>query len=46
MQNWRTPKYRDPFPGIPFEDKPMGDDADEKYKQMLLDVSEFWSCSG
>lgn len=37
MQNWRTPRYRDPFPGVPFAGKPAGANAEETYRQMLLD---------
>jgi hypothetical protein len=38
MQNWRTPGYTDPFPGVPFKNKPHGENAEERYKQILLDV--------
>ncbi|KAK3944687.1 hypothetical protein QBC46DRAFT_350417 [Diplogelasinospora grovesii] len=37
MENWQTPGYEDPFPGVPFTDKPTGEGAAEKYRQMLLD---------
>ncbi|KAK3379589.1 hypothetical protein B0T24DRAFT_647140 [Lasiosphaeria ovina] len=30
MQNWHTPNYEDPFPSIPFDDKPRGEDAARK----------------
>jgi uncharacterized protein (DUF2235 family) len=38
MQNWRTPAYADPYPGVPFQNKPRGENAEESYRQMLLDV--------
>ncbi|KAK0621278.1 hypothetical protein B0T17DRAFT_591195 [Bombardia bombarda] len=37
MQNWRTPDYEDPFPGVPFDNKPTGEGAGAKYRQMLID---------
>lgn len=37
MQNWRTKAYKDPFPGVPFDNKPMGDDAVEDYRRMLIE---------
>ncbi|KAF3769840.1 hypothetical protein M406DRAFT_246745 [Cryphonectria parasitica EP155] len=37
MQNWRTKIYRDPFPGVPFEEKPMGDEAVLEYRRRLLE---------
>lgn len=37
MQNWQTRNYKDPFPGIPFGDKPMGDAAAVDYRQKLLE---------
>lgn len=36
MQNWRTPQYKDPFPRMPFENKPRGENAEEAYREMLL----------
>jgi len=39
MENWRTPDYEDPFPGVPFDNKPRGKDAQVQYRQMLADVS-------
>jgi len=38
MQNWKTPDYEDPFPGVPFDEKPSGDTARTLYRQMLADV--------
>ena len=38
MENWRTKDYKDPFPGIPFSNKPHGENAEETYRQMLLNV--------
>jgi uncharacterized protein (DUF2235 family) len=40
MQNWRTPGYKDPFPGVPFRNKPLGEHAEATYRKMLLDVCE------
>lgn len=37
MQNWQTKKYKDPFPNAPFADKPMGDNAAEDYRRLLLE---------
>lgn len=37
MQNWRTKGYKDPFPGVPFDDKPLGDDAEVEYRRRLID---------
>jgi hypothetical protein len=37
MQNWRTPNYKDPFPGMPFDNKPMGENAEETYREMLAE---------
>jgi uncharacterized protein (DUF2235 family) len=37
MQNWQTKKYKDPYPGIPFDNKPMGDNAAEEYRRMLIE---------
>ena len=44
MENWRTPSYRDPFPGLPFDNKPQGDNAEEGYREMLFEVRSS-SCS-
>jgi hypothetical protein len=38
MENWRTPHYKDPFPGNPFDHKPKGDDAADTYRELLLKV--------
>lgn len=35
MQNWATKNYKDPFPGVPFDEKPSGDDAAKTYRHML-----------
>lgn len=37
MQNWQTKKYKDPYPGIPFDNKPMGENAAETYRNMLIE---------
>ncbi|KAH8902545.1 hypothetical protein BR93DRAFT_988367 [Coniochaeta sp. PMI_546] len=37
MQNWRTPGYKDPFPNVPFPNKPRGEGAEDIYRQLLLD---------
>ncbi|KAK3375025.1 hypothetical protein B0H63DRAFT_496321 [Podospora didyma] len=37
MQNWRTTDYDDTFPDTPFDNKPEGEDAGEKYQQMLVE---------
>lgn len=37
MQNWQTKNYKDPFPGIPFENKPRGETAAEDYRRMLVE---------
>lgn len=37
MQNWQTKNYKDPFPGIPFENKPRGDTAPNDYRRMLVE---------
>jgi hypothetical protein len=38
MQNWRTPGYKDAFPNVQFPIKPLGENAEETYRQLLLDV--------
>jgi len=38
MENWRTARYKDPFPNDPFPNKPRGENAEATYRQMLLDV--------
>lgn len=40
-QHWRDTKYKDPFPDTPFSDKPKGDDASRKYREMLVEVGLF-----
>ncbi|ROW12555.1 hypothetical protein VMCG_00427 [Cytospora schulzeri] len=37
MQNWQTKNYKDPFPGVPFENKPRGESAAEDYRRMLVE---------
>ncbi|PSR94237.1 hypothetical protein BD289DRAFT_465956 [Coniella lustricola] len=37
MQNWRTKNYKDPFPGAPFDEKPLGDDAESAYRMKLIE---------
>jgi hypothetical protein len=44
MQNWRTPDYEDPFPSIPFPNKPKGEGAEDTYRQLLLDVGAIAPC--
>lgn len=46
MENWQTDHYADPFPHIPFDNKPRGDNAAEEYKNMLLKVSGLSSILG
>ncbi|KAK3333270.1 hypothetical protein B0T19DRAFT_448870 [Cercophora scortea] len=36
-QNWRTLDYQDPFPTIPFDNKPKGENAAPKYRQILVE---------
>lgn len=38
QQNFRSLKYKDLFPDVPFSNKPSGYNASEKYKQMLEEV--------
>ncbi|KAF5521719.1 Uncharacterized protein CGCA056_v006805 [Colletotrichum aenigma] len=35
MENWMNDKYKDEFPNLPFEHKPKGEDAAEKYRAKL-----------
>ncbi|PHH84150.1 hypothetical protein CDD83_2401 [Cordyceps sp. RAO-2017] len=35
MQNWINDDYRDPFPDVPFSDKPTGPDAAAEYRARL-----------
>ncbi|PTD09851.1 hypothetical protein FCULG_00008025 [Fusarium culmorum] len=35
MQHWMDDDYEDPFPNIPFPDKPKGKDAADKYRARL-----------
>ncbi|KAG8666277.1 hypothetical protein FPOAC2_11383 [Fusarium poae] len=35
MQHWMDADYEDPFPNIPFPDKPKGKDAADKYRARL-----------
>lgn len=37
MQNWNTPGYIDQFAQMPFPNKPHGEDAAERYREMLLE---------
>lgn len=37
MQNWQTKNYKDPYPGIPFDNKPMGENAAEDYRRLLIE---------
>ncbi|TWU73700.1 hypothetical protein ED733_004895 [Metarhizium rileyi] len=35
MQNWENDDYDDPFPSVPFRDKPKGPNADVEYRARL-----------
>ncbi|KAI0430373.1 hypothetical protein F5Y09DRAFT_331155 [Xylaria sp. FL1042] len=37
MQNWSNGKYDDPFPAIPFTNKPKGEDAASIYRDRLVE---------
>ncbi|KAI0602991.1 hypothetical protein F4775DRAFT_587524 [Biscogniauxia sp. FL1348] len=37
MQNWMNPDYEDPFPNLPFSDKPKGTNAMDAYRQKLVE---------
>lgn len=37
MQKSQTKGYQDPFPGIPFDERPTGDDAAKEYRHKLLE---------
>lgn len=37
MQNWQTKNYKDPYPNVPFENKPRGENAAEAYRRMLIE---------
>ncbi|KAI8963932.1 hypothetical protein F5Y11DRAFT_346006 [Daldinia sp. FL1419] len=36
MQNWMNPNYEDPFPQVPFPNKPKGPRAADEYRDMLV----------
>ncbi|KAI1434415.1 hypothetical protein GGR50DRAFT_704354 [Xylaria sp. CBS 124048] len=36
MQNWSNDRYKDPFPTMPFTDKPKGENAAAVYRQQLI----------
>ncbi|RDA83055.1 hypothetical protein CP532_3858 [Ophiocordyceps camponoti-leonardi (nom. inval.)] len=36
MQNWHNDDYRDPFPSLPFPEKPRGRDAAAVYRERLV----------
>lgn len=38
MQNWQTKKYKDPYPGVPFDNKPRGENAAEDYRRQLIEM--------
>ncbi|KAI5924869.1 hypothetical protein F4810DRAFT_709060 [Camillea tinctor] len=38
MQNWLNPRYNDPFPNLPFADKPKGPNADDIYRERLVEM--------
>lgn len=35
LQHWLDDDYNDPFPNVPFPDKPWGENADDEYRQRL-----------
>ncbi|KPM41510.1 hypothetical protein AK830_g5012 [Neonectria ditissima] len=35
MQHWRDPDYKDPFPNVPFSNKPKGPNAAKEYRARL-----------
>ncbi|KAK7422410.1 hypothetical protein QQX98_001689 [Neonectria punicea] len=35
MQHWRDPDYKDPFPNVPFSNKPKGSNAAKEYRARL-----------
>jgi Uncharacterized alpha/beta hydrolase domain (DUF2235) len=39
-ENWRTPNYKDPFPGVPFDNKPTGENAAATYRKNLMEVGD------
>lgn len=38
MQNWMNVDYKDPFPQLPFTDKPKGPHAADEYRRKLVKV--------
>jgi hypothetical protein len=38
MQNWTNDEYDDPFPTMPFTNKPKGDNAASIYRERLIKV--------
>lgn len=38
MQNWTNEHYDDPFPTIPFTNKPKGEGAAAIYRERLIEV--------
>jgi Uncharacterized alpha/beta hydrolase domain (DUF2235) len=38
MENWMNEDYDDPFPTIPFENKPQGKGAADEYRKRLVKV--------
>lgn len=40
MQNWSNDKYDDPFPTMPFTNKPKGKNAAATYRERLIEVRE------
>jgi hypothetical protein len=48
-KNWHRDSYRDPFPQVPFPNKPRGAGAAQEYARNLQQVrgggnTEFWGC--
>lgn len=39
MENWMNDEYDDPFPALPFSEKPKGEGASHEYKARLERVS-------
>ena len=46
MQNWSNESYVDPFPTVPFTNKPKGENATSIYRERLVEVRFRRVCSG
>ena len=44
MEHWMDSDYDDPFPGLPFNEKPKGEGASQEYKARLERVSGHGPC--